>query len=78
MKVGLIYVHHGQQDEKDIFMNDAKKPSAAYSEFARSLGVTVSGTTGNMPKNILGNPGRSSRPFFVKIFLFLMYACRWT
>lgn len=41
IKVGLVYVCPGQQDEKGIFMNDATATSGAYKEFVQGLAANV-------------------------------------
>lgn len=41
VKCGLLYVAHGQQDEKEILRNDATRPSNTYHEFVKSLAPIV-------------------------------------
>jgi hypothetical protein len=41
VKCGLLYVGHGQQDEKEILKNDALMPSGSYHEFVKALGPIV-------------------------------------
>jgi len=48
LKIGVIYVKHGQDDQKVVFRNDSKSP--LYAEFVRGIGWPV--CTGSFPHSV--------------------------
>jgi hypothetical protein len=64
IKLGLIYIKNGQDDQKEILFNDSGSPM--YNEFVRSLGWTVNianhkGYTGGL--DVAGSNGEEAAYF---------------